>query len=223
MLRELADGERTVSQLAEPFSISLAAASKHIKALEHAGLIRREVRGRVHMCRLDPGLLASAHEWLGFYRRFWTDRLDTLERLMRRRMPAPRSRPPHPRPRRRSMTEACYSRRSWRGHRTRYVELRRLLPGPIERCWAWLTDSELRRQWLAAGDMEMKAGAFEFVWRNDELTDPPGQRPEGFSAENRTQMRMIEVDPPHSLTFEWPDTGHVTFALEQRGDKVELT
>jgi DNA-binding transcriptional ArsR family regulator len=83
MLRELADGERTVSQLAEPFSISLAAASKHIKALERAGLIRREIRGRVHMCRLDPGPLASAHEWLTYYERFWNERLDILERLLR--------------------------------------------------------------------------------------------------------------------------------------------
>ncbi len=83
MLRELADGERTVGQLAEPFDISLAAASKHIKALESAGLIRREVRGRTHMCRLEPVPLARAHEWLGFYERFWTDRLDILERLLR--------------------------------------------------------------------------------------------------------------------------------------------
>jgi len=83
MLRELAGGERTVSQLAQPFSISLAAASKHIKALEHAGLIRREVRGRTHMCRLDPGPLASAQEWLRFYERFWTGRLDVLEGLLR--------------------------------------------------------------------------------------------------------------------------------------------
>jgi DNA-binding transcriptional ArsR family regulator len=84
MLRELSLGERTVGQLAEPFSISLAAASKHIKALENAGLIRREVRGRTHLCRLDPGPLASAHEWLGFYERFWTGHLDILERLLRK-------------------------------------------------------------------------------------------------------------------------------------------
>lgn len=83
MLRELAGGEKTVSQLAEPFAISLAAASKHIKALEHAGLIRREIRGRTHLCRLDPGPLASAHQWLGFYERFWTERLDALEWLLR--------------------------------------------------------------------------------------------------------------------------------------------
>jgi len=83
MLRDLVSGERTVSELAEPFAMSLAAASKHIKVLEHAGLIRREVRGRTHICRLDPGPLASAHEWLSFYERFWTSRLDELERLLR--------------------------------------------------------------------------------------------------------------------------------------------
>ena len=82
MLRELTRGERTVSELAEPFAMSLAAASKHIKALENAGLIRREVRGRTHVCSLEPGPLASAHEWLGFYERYWTGRLDVLERLL---------------------------------------------------------------------------------------------------------------------------------------------
>jgi DNA-binding transcriptional ArsR family regulator len=83
MLRDLAGGERSVGELAAPFEISLAAASKHIKALEKAGLVRREVRGRTHLCRLEPGPLASAHKWLGFYERFWTDRLDILERLLR--------------------------------------------------------------------------------------------------------------------------------------------
>lgn len=83
MLRALASRERTVSELAEPFAMSLAAASKHIRVLEHAGLIRREVRGRTHICRLNPGPLASAHEWLGFYERFWTSRLDELEKFLR--------------------------------------------------------------------------------------------------------------------------------------------
>jgi DNA-binding transcriptional ArsR family regulator len=94
MLRELAGGERTVSELAAPFTISLAAASKHIKVLESAGLIRRQVRGRAHLCRLDPGPLESAREWLSFYERFWTDRLDVLDRLLReddeRQSPNPR-------------------------------------------------------------------------------------------------------------------------------------
>ncbi len=83
MLRDLADGERTVGELAEPFPISLAAASKHIKVLENAGLIRREVRWRTHVCRLAPGPLATAREWLDHYERFWTGNLDELERLLR--------------------------------------------------------------------------------------------------------------------------------------------
>ena len=61
------------------------------------------------------------------------------------------------------------------------LKIQRLLPGPIERVWAYLTDSDLRRQWLASGQMEMKVDApFELVWRNDELTDPPGRKPPGF-------------------------------------------
>lgn len=87
MLRELAREGRTVGQLAAPFDMSLAAASKHIRALEAAGLIRREVRGRVHFCHLEPGPLKSAQEWLSFYERFWNDRLDILEGLLRHELP----------------------------------------------------------------------------------------------------------------------------------------
>jgi len=83
MLRELTQGERTVSKLAEPFAMSLAAASKHIKVLEAAGLVRREVKGRTHLVRIDAHALAGAFEWLKFYERFWSGRLDTLERLLR--------------------------------------------------------------------------------------------------------------------------------------------
>ena len=83
MLSRLALGERSVGELAEPFAMSFAGASKHVKVLEEAGLIRREVRGRTHICRLEPGPLASADAWLRHYEQFWTERLDTLERLLR--------------------------------------------------------------------------------------------------------------------------------------------
>lgn len=96
MLRELARGERTVGELAEPFAMSLAAASKHVKALESAGLIRREVQGRTHVCRLNAGPLASAQDWLRFYERFWTGRLDALDTLLRQDGAAPTpARPAH--------------------------------------------------------------------------------------------------------------------------------
>lgn len=82
MLNDLTRGSRTVGQLAEPFDMSLAAASKHIKALENARLIRREVQGRTHVCHLEPAPLERAHGWLGFYRQFWTDRLDALGEVL---------------------------------------------------------------------------------------------------------------------------------------------
>ena len=104
------------------------------------------------------------------------------------------------------------------------LTIQRLLPGPIERIWAYLTDSDLRRQWLAAGAMEMKVGAaFELVWRNSELTNPPGQRPPGFGEEHRMKSRITELDPPRKLSFTWGNSGDVTFTLEPKGTDVLLT
>ena len=104
------------------------------------------------------------------------------------------------------------------------LKIQRLLPGPIERVWAYLTESELRRQWLASGEMEMKVGAtVDFVWRNNELTNPPGERPAGFSEEHRMECRITELDPPHKLAITWGSTGGVTFELEQEGKDVLLT
>jgi len=104
------------------------------------------------------------------------------------------------------------------------VRLQRLLPGPIERVWAYLTDGELRRKWLAAGAMELKVGAtFELVWRNDELTDPPGTRPPGFSGEHRMQSQITELDPPRKLSIAWSGSGDVTFELAPQGKQVLLT
>ena len=82
MLQALARKPHTVGELASPFAISLAGASKHIQVLERAGLIRREVQGRVHTCRLDARPLHAGAEWLRHYERFWTLRLDALEQLL---------------------------------------------------------------------------------------------------------------------------------------------
>jgi uncharacterized protein YndB with AHSA1/START domain len=104
------------------------------------------------------------------------------------------------------------------------VTIRRLLPGPIERVWAYLTQGDLRRQWLAAGDMEMAVGApFELVWRNDELTTPPGDRPAAFPEEHRLQSWITELDPPRKLAFTWGESGGVSFELTRQGQDVLLT
>lgn len=103
------------------------------------------------------------------------------------------------------------------------VRIERLLPGPAERVWRYLTDSELRRQWLAAGDMAAREGSeFELVWRNDELTDPPGAKPEGFGEEHRMRSTITAFEPERRLAFTWGG-GEVSFELEPRGRDVLLT
>ncbi len=104
------------------------------------------------------------------------------------------------------------------------LKIQRLLPGPVERVWDYLTQSDLRRQWLAAGEMELMVGApVELVWRNDELTDPPGQRPPDSSEEHRMQSRITELDPPKKIAFTWADSGDVSIELSSIGTKVLLT
>ena len=110
MLGDLAAGPRTVGELAGPFDISLAGASKHIQVLERAGLIRREVRGRVHTCSLDARPLHMGAEWMRHYERFWNSKLDVLEALLkaedaaakpadrRAAKPVRKSRPPRRKP-----------------------------------------------------------------------------------------------------------------------------
>lgn len=83
MLRSLASGQRTIGELAAPFSMSFTAASKHVRVLERAGLVRRRIEGRSHICRLDPAPLAAANEWLRFYEGFWTEQFDALDALLK--------------------------------------------------------------------------------------------------------------------------------------------
>ncbi|WP_116133763.1 SRPBCC family protein [Tropicimonas sp. IMCC34043] len=104
------------------------------------------------------------------------------------------------------------------------LTIRRILPGPVERVWSYLTESDLRRKWLAAGDMDMTVGApFELVWRNNELTDPPGKRPDGLTGEHRMESRITTLEPPHQLGFTWGADGEVTISLSAQGSDVLLT
>lgn len=98
MLHELAAQPRTVGELAAPFEISLAGASKHIQVLERAGLVQREVRGRVHTCHLDAQPLHAGAEWLRHYERFWNRKLDLLEAILRAEDAAQRAAKPGDKP-----------------------------------------------------------------------------------------------------------------------------
>lgn len=83
MLQRLAEGQQSVGELAAPFDMSLAAASKHIKVLERAGLVHRSVRGRTHVCSLDAQPMHGGLEWMRHYEQFWNRRLDNLEEALR--------------------------------------------------------------------------------------------------------------------------------------------
>jgi DNA-binding transcriptional ArsR family regulator len=80
ILRDVSGREKTVSEIAVPYQISLAAVSKHLKVLERAGLISREKRGSFQFVRTNAKPMQDAERWLAYYERFWDDRLDLLQK-----------------------------------------------------------------------------------------------------------------------------------------------
>jgi DNA-binding transcriptional ArsR family regulator len=84
ILAALAGGEASVGELAAPFDVSFQAVSKHVAVLANAGLVDREKRGRIQVCRLVPDPLREADAWLGGYRVFWEDKLDSFAAYLRR-------------------------------------------------------------------------------------------------------------------------------------------
>ena len=83
ILARLSSGEATVTELAEPFAMSLPAVSKHLKVLERAGLITRSREAQWRPCRLDAGPLAGVADWVDHYRRFWDASFDRLDEHLR--------------------------------------------------------------------------------------------------------------------------------------------
>jgi len=83
IVARLTSGDARVGDVAAPFDMSLNAVSKHLKVLEGAGLVRREVRGREHWLSFDGAPLAAASDWIDHYRRFWEGRLDALADFLR--------------------------------------------------------------------------------------------------------------------------------------------
>ena len=82
MLATLALGEKSIGELAEPYAMSFAGASKHVRVLEGAGLVQRRKVGRTQLCRLQAEPLGEAQLWLRQWERFWNVRLDRLEALI---------------------------------------------------------------------------------------------------------------------------------------------
>jgi DNA-binding transcriptional ArsR family regulator len=96
ILARLALGETTVAELAKPFDISGPAISRHLKVLEHAGLIARGREAQWRPCRIEPQALKRVDEWLEQYRQFWEERLDRLEDYLRKLQSTDPTKPPKP-------------------------------------------------------------------------------------------------------------------------------
>ena len=93
MLRSLTGGDRNIGELAAPFAMTFAAASKHVRVLELAGLLRRRIEGRSHVCTLRSEPMAAANAWLAFYERYWNSRFDALDTALKSHLsPKKRSR-----------------------------------------------------------------------------------------------------------------------------------
>lgn len=82
ILRRVASREYTISELAEPFKMTLAAVSKHIKVLEKAGLLTRSIDGRIHRCAMNAEPLTEASNLIRYYQEFWEGRLNALEKFL---------------------------------------------------------------------------------------------------------------------------------------------
>ncbi|WP_342027479.1 metalloregulator ArsR/SmtB family transcription factor [Methyloceanibacter methanicus] len=87
IVRMLSKKPYRITELAPKFDMSLAAVSKHVQALERAGIVDREVNGREHICRLNADALSEAHEWLDAYQGFWSERLDALQDVLKQHRP----------------------------------------------------------------------------------------------------------------------------------------
>jgi DNA-binding transcriptional ArsR family regulator len=85
IVERLRRGPASVSEIAAPFAVSLNAVSKHIKVLEHAGLVRRTRRGRRHELRLEAAPIRELADWAQTYAQFWSRQLDRLEQAIRTR------------------------------------------------------------------------------------------------------------------------------------------
>ena len=82
MLLRLAGGGMSVMELAAPFDMSKPAITKHLKVLEKAGLLQRQIMGRIHRCRLVPQPLSEVAEWIAFYEKFWNKKFDALDKYL---------------------------------------------------------------------------------------------------------------------------------------------
>jgi uncharacterized protein YndB with AHSA1/START domain len=107
------------------------------------------------------------------------------------------------------------------------IRFERLLPGPIERVWAYLTESDKRAKWLASGDMDLHVGGdVNLFWLHSTLDTAPSETPEKYANGHRMTAKITRCEPPHVLGYSWgareDALSEVVFELSKKGDEVLL-
>jgi uncharacterized protein YndB with AHSA1/START domain len=107
------------------------------------------------------------------------------------------------------------------------IQFKRLLPGPIERVWAYLTESEKRSKWLASGYMDLRVGGeMELTWLHTDLDAAPSEAPERYKNGHSMTATITRCEPPHVLGYTWgaraDALSEVVFELSEQGDEVLL-
>jgi len=206
ILERLAQRESSVTELAEPFDVSLPAISKQLRVLENAGLLTREKEGRVHRCRLAPEPLRSAADWIAYYQGFWEKQLNALAEFLNESVTQEKPWPKNQRTQRQHYKSKRSSRR--RG--------RRFLTDP-EKLTRWLCRASARHSTKLL-ELDVRAGGHYRL----EVTTPE----EGSRIVSGTYR---EVKIPERLVFTWqwegdPDFGEtlVTVDLHARGESTEM-
>src|SRR5689334_7676220 len=161
MLASLALGEKSIGELGEPFRMTFAGASKHVKVLESAGLIERRRDGRKQICTLKPGPPEEAERWLRHWEKFWNARSiasrPSSNMTKRRRI---------------KMTNAATAMRlPVEKTAPDTIRLERTLDAPVEKVWRYLTEAHLRSQWFMGGTDAKPNGEFELLVDHDKLSD----------------------------------------------------
>jgi uncharacterized protein YndB with AHSA1/START domain/DNA-binding transcriptional ArsR family regulator len=214
VLERLGRGSATITQLAEPFGISLTGIKKHVRVLEDAGLVSTEKVGRARRCSLGPRRLEDVQQWMEMYRRMLDERLDRFGELLEHTRGVPQMTSPQQAPTATVTTPT-----------DREIHIERVFAAPRDRVFAVYTDPQLIPRWWGPRDTTttvdrmdlMPGGGWRFVMRDAD------------GSETAFRGTYREIIPPERIvqTFEWEGMpGHVsveTTTFEDLGDRTKVT
>ena len=228
ILTTLADGEASVTELAEPFAMTLPAVSKHLKVLERAGLIQRSSRAQWRPCRLSPEPLKDVSDWVERYREFWEPRLDRLDDYLSDLQNSADARQAH------AATQPTETARTGVPDMTaadstittdeRGVQLERIFDAPPALVWQAWTEAEHFARWY--GPDGFTVPTYDFDFRIGGEYSLVMRSPDGWEMRNFGEFKEIEPGKRFVATMsaDMHDETTLTVELEDLGDgRTKLT